>query len=419
MTVRSDKPIPPSAGRDGVFYGLIVVAAAHAVLLVSFGIMYSFGAFFESLQNEFHTDRGTTSLIFSVASFGYFALGVFAGTMADRFGPRQTAATGIVCMSVGLLISSHATTLPVMAASYIVAMAVGVGFTYVPSVAAVQPWFVRRRGMASGLTVSGIGVGTLVMPLLAGWLITAYGWREAFRVFAVGALVLGVGAAWFLDNSPARRGLYPDNDPGGAAVTGAAQAGPGMTLVEAMRTRTFWLFSVALGMNTAGMSVPLVHLAPYARDQGLSDAAGVTLIGLVGVGSVVGRFALAGIGDKLNRRNALAALMAAMALVEFSWLFSSSMLMLSAFALVFGVIYGSIIALNPTIAMELFGGRSLAGIIGAIYMANGLGVLFGPSFAGYAYDASGSYVMGILASVLLQLVSMACALSLRKAPAHG
>jgi MFS family permease len=399
-----------------LFYGMIVVAAAHVVLLVSFGILYSYGAFFESLQSEFHIDRGTTSLIFSVASFGYFALGVFAGTLADRFGPRTTVAAGMVCMSAGLVVSSYATTLPVMAASYVVAMALGVGCSYVPSVAAVQPWFVRRRGMASGLTVSGIGVGTLILPLVAGWLIAAAGWRDAFRVFAACALLLGVGAALFLENSPARRGLFPDNDPEGAAAPGASQAGPGLTLREAMRTRSFWLFSVALGLNTAGMSVPLVH---YARDQGLSEAAGVTLIGLMGVGSLVGRFALAGIGDKLNRRNALAALLAGMALVEFMWLFSSGMAMLSVFALVFGVIYGSIIALNPTIAMELFGGRSLAGIIGAIYMANGLGVLFGPTIAGYAYDASGSYVMGILASALLQLVSMACALSLRKAPAHG
>lgn len=419
MTLHRNKPAPAPSRQDGVFYGLIVVAAAHVVLLVSFGVLYSYGAFFESLQKEFHIDRGATSLIFSVASFGYFGLGVFAGTMADRFGPRLTVAAGMACMGAGLLVSSYATTLPVMAASYIVAMAVGVGFTYVPSVAAVQPWFVRRRGMASGLTVSGIGVGTLLLPMIAGWLIVASGWRDAFRVFALCALVVGVGAALFLDNSPARRGLFPDNDPAGAAALGASQAGPGMTLGEAMRTRAFWLFAVALGLNTAGMSVPLVHLAPYARDQGLSEATGVMLIGLVGVGSLVGRFALAGIGDKLNRRNALAALLAGMALVEFVWLFSSGKVMLSVFALAFGVIYGSIIALNPTIAMELFGGRSLAGIIGAIYMFNALGVLLGPSFAGYAFDASGSYGVPILVSALLQVVAMACALSLRKAPAHG
>lgn len=149
-----------------------------------------------------------------------------------------------------------------------------------------------------------------------------------------------------------------------------------MTLREAARTRAFWLFSLALGLNTAGMSVPLVHLAPYARDQGISKAVGVTLTGLVGVGSLIGRFALAGLGDRLNRRATLAALMACMAVAEFMWLFSSG-------------------------------------------MVNALGVLFGPPFAGYAYDASGSYAVPILASALLQVAAMALALAIRKAPSHG
>ena len=113
------------------------------------------------------------------------------------------------------------------------------------------------------------------------------------------------------------------------------------------------------------------------------------------------------------------ALMACMAVTEFVWLFSSGMAMLSVFAVTFGIAYGSIIAVNPTIVMELFGARALAGIIGAIYMVNALGVLFGPTFAGYAYDASGSYAVPILASALLQVAAMTLALAIRKAPRHG
>jgi MFS family permease len=99
----------------------------------------------------------------------------------DRWGSRRLAVIGMILTGTGLAIASTARSLAEVYAAY----GLGVGCSYVPAVGAVQRWFVRRRGFASGLAVSGIGVGTLVMPPLAAAFIAAFGWRDAYLVLVV------------------------------------------------------------------------------------------------------------------------------------------------------------------------------------------------------------------------------------------
>jgi MFS family permease len=169
-----------------IFYGWFVVAAAFGVTFVGFGSAYTFSAFVESLQRDFGASRGSVSLVFSLAGFLYFGLGVVSGPLADRFGSRRLALAGMILIGLGLAAASAARSLPEVYAAYGLGVGLGVGCAYVPAVGAVQRWFVRRRGFASGLAVSGIGVGTLVMPPLASFLIESLGWRGAY--LALGAL---------------------------------------------------------------------------------------------------------------------------------------------------------------------------------------------------------------------------------------
>src|SRR5882672_5892296 len=151
-----------AAARTGIFYGWFVVAAAFAVTLVGFGSAYSFSAFVESLQNDFGASRGSVSLVFSLAGFLYFALGVVSGPLADRWGAQRLVVAGMVLTGAGLALAGLARTLNEVYIAYGLGVGLGVGCSYVPAVGAVQRWFVKRRGFASGLAVSGIGVGTLV-----------------------------------------------------------------------------------------------------------------------------------------------------------------------------------------------------------------------------------------------------------------
>lgn len=200
-----------SGGRR-VFLGWFVVGGAFTILFLGFGIAYSFASFFDDFEADFEASRGDISLIFSIAGFLYFSLGAVSGPLSDRLGARPVVAFGIILIALGLFMASFAVSLWQVYLTYGAAVGVGIGFSYVPSVGVLQRWFVRRRGLATGLAVAGIGVGTLAAPPFCRLLVESLGWRETFQVLSAGVLLLGLLAAWLLFPNPMVRGLYPDGD---------------------------------------------------------------------------------------------------------------------------------------------------------------------------------------------------------------
>ena len=379
------------------FYGWYVVAAAFAVTMVGFGSAYTFSTFLESLQREFAASRGSVSLVFSLAGFLYFALGVISGPLADRWGARPVALTGMLLVGLGLFAAGLARTLTQVYVAYGLGVGFGVGFSYVPALGAVQRWFVKHRGFASGLAVSGIGVGTLGVPPLAALLIARVGWRHAYEVLGVLAIVVGAGMALLIENDPKDRRLAPD---GGALTAGDAALPPqGFTVREALRSRRFAALYAACLVCSFGLFVPFVHLIPYALDHGIARTSAVLLLGAIGVGSTAGRFFLGGLADALGRELSLLLMFAGMAIAMGLWLGSTGFWGLTAFALVYGVFYGGFVAILPALVMDYFGGRHVGSIIGVLYTSVAAGTLVGPSAAGYAFDLSHSYTLPILLSI--------------------
>lgn len=386
-------------GTSRLFYGWIVVAAAFAVMFVAFGAAYTFPGFFDALRSEFGASRGTVSLVFSLAGFLYFALGAVSGGMADRFGPAPVVGFGIACIAFGMVAAGFATTMTGVIVAYGLGIGIGVGFAYVPAISTVQRWFVRKRGQASGLAVMGIGIGTMVTPPLAAMAIDQLGWRAAYYLLGACVAVLGLVAAMALRSSPAAMGLHPDGE---APPATAGAPPPGMTLAEVLRDRGFWLLYAACAINCIGTFVPFVHLAAYAQDQGLSRTEGVWLVGLIGLGSTLGRFILGSAADRLGRDKAFAATMAFSGLALLYWMSVTTFWPLAAFAVAFGIFYGGFVALAPAMIVDLFGLKAAGSIIGVLYTSVAASTLLGPTLAGVAFDRFGSY------SVPIGICAVAC-----------
>jgi MFS family permease len=159
-------------------YGWVVVWATFTCLALIFGVAYSFAAFFESFAREFSAERADVSLVFGLTGGVYFAIGAVGGMLSDRFGPRVVCSLGMACIALGLLATSFAQSMRGVYWSYGVGIGFGIALVYTPSIGNVQPWFTARRGLASGIASSGIGLGTVVVPLLAAALIARLQWRE-------------------------------------------------------------------------------------------------------------------------------------------------------------------------------------------------------------------------------------------------
>lgn len=405
----------PARSTPRLFYGWTVVAAAFAITFVGFGSAYTFSAFVPSLQHAFGASRGAVSLVFSLAGFLYFALGVVSGPLADRWGARSLAMLGMVLVGAGLAFASVARTIFEVYVAYGLGVGLGVGCAYVPAIGAVQRWFVKRRGFASGIAVSGIGVGTLVMPPLASWLIDIAGWRGAYLVLGGLAAVIGMGMSWFIADDPRERGTGPDGIPLAMGEPSLVRAGA--SVGEAIRSRQFAGLYAACLICSFGVFVPFVHLVPYALDHHVDPSAAVLLLGAIGVGSTLGRFFLGSLADRVGRQFFLLMMFAGMAAALATWAMATSWWPLAVFALLFGLFYGGWVAILPAVVMDYFGGRNVGSIIGILYTSVAIGTLVGPSAAGFIFDMRHSYTLPILASVGANILAAGIAAFAMRVPA--
>ncbi len=381
--------------------GWVAVVGTFLILTMGFGSAYSFGTFFTPLQDHFGASRAAVSAAFSLAILTLFSIGPLTGTLADRLGPRVLVAGGTALVGCGLILASLAQALWHVQAAFAICIGGGVGMAYVPAVGAVQKWFDRRRGLASGIAVSGIGVGTLIVPPVGALLIAQLDWRPAFLLIGAVVVVAG-GAAGLLVTNPSDDARQSKTAPAAAL---------GVPLASAVRSRPFFLLLLGFLLASLGQFTPIAHLVPYAQDKGISPQTAATLLSLLGVGSAVGRFAIGAGADRIGRWRGLGLSFGGVGVSCLVWLASDGFIGLGTFAVLVGLFWGGSVALAPSVMADYFGTRAVSGIIGVLYFGVGLGALAGPVVAGLVFDLWESYTIAIVYSIVAPLLAAASVLS--------
>jgi len=387
--------VPDARGVDSA-RGWAVVAAAFSSMFVVYGIVYSFGAFFDSMAADFGTGKGATALIFSITTAWYFGLGLVSGKAADRYGPRPVLVVAAVVLGAALLLTSRVQAIWLGYITYGGGVGIAVACAYVPMVAAVGGWFQRRRTTALGIAVAGIGVGTLVVAPLSEQLIDAHGWRTAY-------VVLGLAGA----------GVLLLASLGAHRPPVVAHAQP-VALRAVARQRWFVVLYAAILLLSASLFVPFVFMKSYATDRGIDSGPAATLVGIIGASSVIGRLGIGALGTRFGAVLLTQLSFAVLTASFLIWLSAGgSYARLVVFAIVMGVAYGGFIALTPAVVADFHGTLGLGAVLGALYTAAALGGLIGPPLIGVLIDDV-SYHAGIVAAMVITGASTAVLALLRR-----
>ena len=370
------------------FRGWIAVGCAFVSMFICFGVVYSFGAFFDPMSSEFNTSSSATSALFSITSFIFFTGGIVSGMAADRFGPRPVLICGGLAMGFGLYLTSLVNSLWVGYITYGLGVGVGVACGYVPMLAVVGAWFESRRTLALGVAVTGVGLGTLVAAPLAAALINDYGWRRTYVIFGISSAVGLILCGCLTPRPPVSVGRQSK-----------------MRLRELVKVPVFGNMYFAGFFITLALFVPFVFLASYARTQGIDEVAAASLVGIIGGASIAGRLGFGALGDKISRVHLYQSTFIIVASSFLIWLFSSdSFALLMFYAVVLGSGYGGFIVLSPAVTVEIFGLAGLGTILGATYTAAGIGGLLGPTLAGYLIDKTGGFNAAIIAAMIFAFI---------------
>lgn len=395
-----------------LFYGWVIALSAFLVLLIVGGTMYSFGVFFQPLLDEFGWTRAMTSGAFSLYMVLHGCLYIVTGRLTDKFGPRLVMTVCSIFLGAGYLLMSQITSIWQLYLFYGMMMGIGVSGGWVPMLSVVARWFVKKRGMVTGIVASGIGLGTVIMPPVARWLISTYNWRPSYMVIGGVALVVTMIAAQFLRRDPSEMGLVPY----GADETSndsLNSADEGFSLQEAIRSRQFWTFCLALFGFGYCLQTIMVHIVLYATEFGISAVIAATILAAIGGASVAGRPIMGSAGDRMGNKLAIMIgfIVVCAALL---WLLTARELwMFYLFAAFFGFAYGGIAALESPLVAELFGLKSHGVIFGAITVSITIGGAIGPVVAGHIFDVTNSYNLAIIICIVLIFVAWMMTLLLR------
>ncbi len=393
--------MPLKRKSSKVFYGWWIVAASAVTALYMSGVVfYGFTAVFEPIVNELGWSYTQISVAASLRGLEMGLLSPVAGILVDRWGPRRLIASGVIFTSIGLILVSRVTSIGMFYAAFVLVI-IGMSTTTAGVLmTAVANWFRSKIGIATGVANSGFGFGGLLIPLIVK-LIELYNWRVMLVIFALGMLVMILPLSLVFRHRPEQYGYLPDgqaedpitfeNTPGLSQVAEVAEVD--VTTKQALRSSTFWHMALAYTVQNMLVSAIVTHVMPYLSSVGITRSVSSIVATAIPVSSIIGRIGLGWLGDKIGRKLIAVGAFAMMGLGVFFFgcTTTAAIWLLLPFVVFFGISYGGLNALRPSLSRDYFGRGNFGSIFGLILGVNMLGGIVGPTLAGWVYDTWGSY----------------------------
>ena len=395
-----------------VYYGWWIVFASMIVLAFGAGIYWlGFGVFFLPLANEFATNRTALSGVISITQLEGGLLGPVGGYLVDRFGPRRIMLFGVTIMGIGFIWMSLVQSLVMFYVVYLLFISVGMSLgVRVPALVAPTNWFVKKRGIALGIATSGVGLGGILVPLLA-WLIISLGWRPTAAIAGILILVVGLPLAAVMRHRPEQYGLLPDGrtitpspepqqpeSQGGEETPASDESDAEATysIGEALRTPVFWLLCVVFGLRQLIIGAIGLHQVPFLIGIGINPQMAATVLGMTAVTSILGRLGFGWLADRIPKRFVMAITIGLAAAGSLILAYVTVWWQLIFFVLIYGIGWGGGATTMSIIRAEYFGRKAFGTISGMMDFVQMFGLVLGPVFAGFVYDVTESYYLAFM-----------------------
>ena len=400
-----------------LFYGWTIVALAVVGLATGWAAIgvFSFGAFIKPLELEFGWQRGEISLTLAVINLTGIVMTPVIGFLVDKHGVRK------ILLPSTLLLGSLTASLYFLTGNlwhfYLVWFLViffGCAASPLSYSKLIVKWFDKRRGIALGIGLAGVGLGAALMPPLAQSLISEYGWRIAYLGLACSVLIISLPLlVLLLRNTPEEMGLSPDGstfsveDNHKTSVTG-------FTLHETLRQKSFWLMAVVFMLIGMAVVSIIVHLIPMLIERGISPAEAAKAQGFLGLSLIFGRIFAGYLMDRFFApRVALVFFIGPVIGISMLAMGMSGAMLYFAIVLI-GMAIGAEFDVMGYLTSRYSGLLNYGQTFGLLFAAFEIGAAIGPTLMGYCFDLTGEYTIVLWAMAALAL--LACVLTSRLGP---
>ncbi|MBE0583200.1 MAG: MFS transporter [Desulfofustis sp.] len=393
-------------------YRIVIAAACFMIQAIGVGTFVSYGVFFNSLAAEFQWPRAVISGASSLAFIMSGAFAILVGRLNDSYGPRRLMSIAAILLGCGCMAMSRVQEVWQLYCFYGIIFGMGLSAIDVIALTTTARWFVRSRGLMTGIVKVGTGAGQFSIPFLAGILITLYGWRTTYLMIGSAALVSLLLIAQFLRRDPAERRSPRRSD--SPVTTAASPLDPvGLNSAEAMRTLQMLIICSVSVLTVFCLLIILVHIVPHAGDIGLSPPHAAGVLSTIGAVSMLGRFCSGVAIDRIGSKSVLIICYFVLTASLFWLQMADSMWMLYCFAAVYGLAHGSFFTAVSPIVAETFGIAAHGAIFGVVVFAGTVGGAVGPIVAGWIFDLTGSYDAVFITITVLSVISFGLILLLK------
>ena len=335
----------------------------------------------------------------------------FQGWLVERFGPRLLIAAGGALTGLSWVLASQVTSLYGLYATYGLLGGLGTGIVYIGVVGQMVGWFPDRRGFAVGVAAAGYGIGAVLTNFPIAGSLAANGYGPTLLQFGLGIGVVGVLAALGLRAPPAALTQQTRLQSSVADVNTGAM----------LRQPLFWLMFVMMTMmSTYGLMVT-AQIVPFANDLGIGKMviwgfAAIPLILTVDrICNGLTRPFFGWVSDRIGRENTMFIAFGLEGIAMAIWLATMSNPVM--FVIMSGIVFfgwGEIFSLFPSTLTDTFGAEHATKNYGCLYMAQGIGAIFGGPLASWLRDSAGSWTPVFSLAIGADLLTAVLALALLK-----